>query len=269
MDCGSQVEGHKRCKKRWCPRCAPVIAAERNMRLQGAVEKMRWPLFLTLTQRNTATITPALMRQMRRNFGKLRHRKWWKKNVKGGVATIEITNIGNGWHPHLHAVIDCRWLSVKTTEPQDWSPKGDWKARCELAASEVGAVWAKLCGQELASIKIKRANKHTILKEVVKYALKGSDVADMKGKVGEMIRAMEGTRLMTTFGTVYRVSPEERRLLRNKERSTRLKCDIESGAVTSECPHFNCCPDELMDNPRIHPVMSRESVEREFRERKL
>ena len=120
--CGNRKIGRTRCKKKWCPCCAPRIAYEKNLRLGAAVERFKWPLFLTLTMKNVDDLSFGAVRDLRRSFGKMRHQKWWKKNVKGGVAAIEVTNIGNGWHPHLHAVIDCRFLSVKEREPYpDWS----------------------------------------------------------------------------------------------------------------------------------------------------
>lgn len=197
--------GHRKCKKKWCPSCAPALAMKKNLRIQAAVERFRWPLFVTLTMKNVDDLSFGAVRDLRRAFGKMRHRKWWKKAVKGGVACIEVTNKGKGWHPHLHAVVDSRFLSVTVKEPNPCWARKCKKEAFDAAAKELGEAWAKLLGQELASIYIKRANSKTILKEVVKYAVKGSDLVACQGKLGNLVRAIEGTRLLTTFGTVYRL----------------------------------------------------------------
>lgn len=201
--CGTQAIGHTRCKKRWCPICQPWLASARNRKLKFAVEQMRWPLFITLTMKNVDDMTPAAIRTLRRSFGKLRHRKLWKGKVKGGIACMEVTNIGNGWHPHLHAVVDCRWLSAGPKEPPQFWTRKDKAARFQEATASVEKVWAKILKQPSASIKIKRCDRTGILKEVIKYSIKGSDLCECKGKVGSLIRAIEHTRLMTSFGTCF------------------------------------------------------------------
>jgi hypothetical protein len=233
LSCGKHHEGTDRCKKRWCPRCCVGLAARRNEKMKPIVERFQWPLFITLTMKNTEDLSMRGIKHLRRAFGKLRHRRFWKENVRGGLATIEVTNIGNGWHPHLHAVIDCEWLAITTRKPQRGSGKQVWKERCQEAAAELERNWAKCLGQETASVKVKRCSGSSILKEVIKYAIKGSDLLECKEKIGPLIRAMEGTRLMTTFGTVYKpmeVSTDE----------------IEDGKPK----FFNCCI-----YPEIRPTM--------------
>jgi Replication protein len=200
LSCGEDVMGHQRCKRKWCPRCAPAIAAERNHRLAAAVETFQWPLFLTLTMRNVDDLSLGAIRTLRRSFGKMRHTKWWKARVRAGCACIEITNEGKGWHPHLHAVLDCEFLSVTLKSPHRFWSRAQKAKHFKEAASELGAKWAKYLGQPVASIRIKRAFKATILKEVVKYSVKGSDLIECQGRIGGAIRALEGTRLLTTFG---------------------------------------------------------------------
>src|SRR5204862_1110655 len=116
---GYRHKAEKRCKKKWCPVCVRGIATKRSIKFSRAAALMRWPMHLTLTVRNVADDDDHdFVRRLRRNFGKLRHRKIWKNNVTGGVAGIEVTNKGKGWHPHLHALIDCRWLAIDTPAPQ-------------------------------------------------------------------------------------------------------------------------------------------------------
>lgn len=198
------------CKLKWCPVCVRKIAAERSIKYQAAVEAMEWPLFVTLTMPNTADLTGNPIRQMRQAFGKLRQHKLWKRNVRGGVAAIEITNIGNGWHPHLHTVIDCRWLAHKTPRPQKSDSKKMVREKCLAASDELGLAWARAlqiksfnpdwCG---VVFKVKRCDAETIGREVLKYSVKGSDLVDCKEDVGELIELMKLTRLVTSFGSLF------------------------------------------------------------------
>jgi hypothetical protein len=162
---------------------------------------MKWPLFVTLTMPNTSD--PEGVRHLRQAFGKLRHRKLWTSRTTGGVASIEVTNTGQGWHPHLHAVIDCEWLAHKTPPPE-WNRGADHVAeRCRAAQEELSAVWRKCLGEPQAIVWVKRCNSATITEEVVKYSVKGSDLVTSPDPIGEIIRVLERTRLITTFGNFF------------------------------------------------------------------
>lgn len=209
-NCGRNVMGRTKCRRKWCPCCAPGIAGDRNRRMRAAVERFKWPLFITLTVRNVDDLNHGAVRKLRRCFGKLRMQKWWKSSVTGGIACIEVTNIGNGWHPHLHAVLDARWLSDNVLEPRpDWSRQEKRKA-FQQATTSIETRWAKLVGQDSVSIKVKRCSSSTITKEVVKYSVKGTDLATCPDHIGPLIRALDTCRLMTTFGKAYRLGKIKR-----------------------------------------------------------
>jgi hypothetical protein len=186
------------------------IAARRSLKYQKAVEAMEWPLFVTLTMPNVASLADHPLRRLRRAFGKLRHTKLWKRNVRGGVAAIEITNQGHGWHPHLHTVIDCRWLAWKTPRPQRGDTKAMEKEKCLAASDELGLAWARALKVESFNpdwcgvvFKVKRCKAETIGQEVLKYSVKGSDLVECDGDVAELIAQMKATRLVTSFGTLF------------------------------------------------------------------
>jgi hypothetical protein len=246
-NCGDRKMGHQRCKKRWCPLCSAMIAADRNRRLKVIVQTFQWPLFITLTRVNTEDLTPASMRDLRRSFGKLRKQKFWAENVKGGIAAFEVTNIGHGWHPHLHAVIDCKWLSVKTPAPRRHEPKNIVQAKFRSAAKELEQAWAKLLGQQMAAIKIKRCSAETITREVIKYTVKGSDLIESKGSPGDLIRAIEGTRLLTTFGSAH---GQVRRLLGDEEKNELTPKEekiIQTKSEAACCNRACCIPESIFD----------------------
>jgi hypothetical protein len=203
IGCGAKRMGFQRCKRKWCPYCAKVLAAKRSGELELITRHFQWPLFVTLTMRNQSDLSSDAVRTLRRAFGKLRHKKLWSQHVAAGIACIEVTNIGNGWHPHLHAVLDCQFLAHKTPLPQRGDTVERKKELFQQAAIELESAWAKCLKQETASVKIKRCNASTIAKEVVKYAVKGSDLIDSQDPIGEIIRCIERTRLLTTFGAAH------------------------------------------------------------------
>lgn len=174
--------------------------------MKSALLRFEFPLFVTLTMANSDN--PDSVRILRRAFGKLRNRRLWKDKVLGGVAAIEVTNKGNGWHPHLHALVDCRWLAIKTPEPPRNIPKEDKKIYYEYAAKELSMTWASILGQDTAIVLATRARGAATIKEVLKYSVKGSELLDSPDRISEMIRMLEMTRLITTFGSIYGMSKE-------------------------------------------------------------
>lgn len=204
--CGHRHATETRCKNKWCPSCVQSLAAERSKRINFAVSRFKWPLFITLTMGNVDDLEADPVRQLRRAFGKLRARKFWKETVRGGVASIEVTNIGNGWHPHLHAVIDCQWLSILTTAPRRHNSAAEIEHKIKAAGGELQEAWRQCLKQGPDPvIKVKRASAG-ITTEVVKYSIKGTDLVSSPDPIGPLIRCLQLTRLLTTFGSCYRLA---------------------------------------------------------------
>jgi hypothetical protein len=175
---------------------------------------MAWPLFLTLTLPNLKTISVADVKKVRRAFRKMRQRSWWSKSVVGGIASVEVTNIGNGWHLHVHAVIDCKWLSVTVPPPKPFETRDAMKRRFTLASTEVGTAWAKALGLKRATVKVKRAygrssrpehmgKSETIAVEVLKYSVKSADLINCAEPIGDLLRMMGAARLVSSWGSCY------------------------------------------------------------------
>jgi len=224
-NCGDNKRILTSCKKKWCPACQRAIAAKRAARMRGAVKAMEYPLFVTLTMSNSDD--PDSVRHLRRSFGKLRNRRLWKETVKGGVAAIEVTNKGKGWHPHLHALVDCRWLAIKTPEPRKNMKKTDKIQYYQSARRELSDTWAHILGQSEAIVLAKRANGVEVVKEILKYSVKGSELLDSVDNIAPMLRVLEMTRLITTFGSLYGRTKELDEI-ENKESCPCGKCG-ESG----------------------------------------
>jgi len=199
--CGEEREGHTACRKRWCPACSWQIQRRRIDRFKGAVELMEWPAFLTLTQANSPD--PETIRELRKAWGKMRRRKMFEGQIKGGVAAIEVTNEGEGWHPHLHAIIDCEWLAVHTPAPSRRDSHDVFVQKCEHAQAELSSVWASVVKQDTAICWIERMRNLDKLRYSLKYAVKGSNLISSPDPIGPLLRCLEKTRCISAFGNLH------------------------------------------------------------------
>ena len=207
-NCGGihTVETHCRC--RWCPACAPLVSAERAARWGAAIEALQWPLFVTLTIPNSED--PETLRHLRKKWGQFRRRKIIKERVAGGVATFEVTNKGNGWHPHIHAVMDCRWLAIHTPEPRATDSAEVIAEKCRRAQEELTAQWSHMLGVPWSSVWVRRVHGSGVIQEVLKYACKGSELVESPDAIAPMLRVLKQTRTLSGWGSLHPLpSPDE------------------------------------------------------------
>lgn len=150
------------------------------------------PYLVTLTVRNGVDLGERyehLSESFRRLMARRREPRTLSalREVSGGVGSVEFTNIGNGWHPHIHLVV----LAVEP--PNQTDLRGEWESitrdsfMCDVRPIEnpIGG----FC-------------------EVFKYAVKFSDLApaDNWHAFGVLARR----RLLTSFGCFRGVEiPEE------------------------------------------------------------
>lgn len=201
--CGDSRPALKQCTKRWCPVCARRIAAKRVDAYQAVIDKMRWPLLVTLTMPHTRETSDASdVRLLRRSLSKLRRLRWWRRSVMGGVTAIEVTCGKQGWHPHAHMLIDCRWLSVTAPEPPRGCGAATAKRYFKSARDEVGEQW-RLCLQtdKRVQVQVSRARPEAA-REVLKYATKAADLVETELPIAPLIRILQVSRLISAFGSV-------------------------------------------------------------------
>ncbi len=103
------------CRSRLCEYCARIRTLHVAHQIAAAIRLMARPRHLVLTVKSEDTDLDKQIRQLRKWFRKLRATAWWKKNVIGGIYTIEATiNERTGlWHPHIHCVFDGQYLPFK------------------------------------------------------------------------------------------------------------------------------------------------------------
>lgn len=204
--CGETKTTEERCKQRWCPVCAIAISVKRIARFNSAAARCQWPLMVTLTTTNTSDAQEAVSKIVKA-FTKFRRQKFWNRTVKGGVASFECTNRGNGWHPHLHVLCDCRWLALATPEPKRRESIERQRDKLRSAQRELSQEWAACLDQETSIVHARRAFG-PMLKEALKYNLKPSELAECEEPIGPLLWALKGKRLVIPFGSFYDLGEE-------------------------------------------------------------
>jgi hypothetical protein len=179
--CRKQSKFYNRCELFFCPVCAPRLSRERKESIEWWTKQISQPKHVVLTVRNTLDLTKPYVQFLKTQLAKLRRSKVFNA-VQGGFYSMEVTNEGNGWHVHFHLLCDGKWIS----------------------ASELAIVWGKLVGQDFAIVKVKDARGQDYLREVTKYAVKGSELAKWDGlTISNFIEAFDGVRFFGVFGSLY------------------------------------------------------------------
>jgi len=171
-----------RCRDRWCRVCgterARHIAANLVDHLAGRTVR-----FLTLTIKTDELTLAQAVNKLYRSFAKLRLTRLWKRRVVGGAATCEIKRTSNGsrWHPHLHILVEGKYI------PQD----------------DLRRAWFKITGDSYI-LHIMPVPDHTqAAGYLTKYLSKPVPAQIVRNVdwLQEAIVALNGRRMVTTFGS--------------------------------------------------------------------
>jgi hypothetical protein len=139
---------------------------------------------LTLTLLSSDDPLPNQVKRIKEAFRRLRAGAVWKQCVKGGYWVLELTynSETHQWHPHIHAVIDCKYL------PIDW----------------VRERWHKITGDSMVVhiTKIDAARSTYI----AKYIGKGHNSIDDSQRLWAYYEAQHRQRDVQSFGRVPPIS---------------------------------------------------------------
>jgi len=221
VTCGTYLVRPVSCRVRGCPDCERARAARVIAGYTRAALAMRYPAIVTVTVRNVPAELDALagaLDALREGFAKLQRRaifrggrcKTWKSRhqpawtahgnrapwpghhpVAGGLSSIEITYNAetDTLHPHLHALIDCRWIDQ----------------------AELSDAWRQLTGSYVVDIRRVKGRTpdelHAAMREVLKYVAKPSGhLVDPEhpGRFAAVALALRGRRLVAAFGSMHR-----------------------------------------------------------------
>ena len=185
-DCGSVRKFPNRCDLFCCPECAHALSVERVRQIQWWTNLISQPKHVTLTVKNIPVLTSGHVQEFRSWFTKLRRRKF-ASNWVGGFYRMEVTNEGHGWHLHLHALVDAKWIDK----------------------AELSRQWAQITNQQGMIVDVRDCRGTEYLHEVTKYVAKGSQVAAWEpDKIAMYIRAFQGIRTFGVFGKLYSMRTE-------------------------------------------------------------
>ncbi len=169
------------CHDRFCRPCSAfrgrVIANNIADHLEG-----RQYRFLTLTIKTTDLGLKECVDKLHRCFAALRRTKLWMSKVVGGCSVVEVKpkDGGSGWHPHIHGIIEGRFLPLKPLRK----------------------LWMGITGDSfIVDIRLGHGAKEAS-RYISKYITKpfDTDTTRTPARLREAIRALHGRRLVATFG---------------------------------------------------------------------
>lgn len=184
LNCGEAFYIPDSCRSRVCPLCSFKESRKRGEWIVRMLGAMAFPKMLTLTIRRTKRDPSEVIDYLRQCWNELRADKCFSK-VKGGAYQIELKWRGDGWHIHIHAILDCPFL------PRQW----------------IYTAWKRITGQEHVDIDIKAATTDAEKFYVAKYAAKSADYEGDVPQVVAWYNATKGKRLFAGFGEWYNKEP--------------------------------------------------------------
>lgn len=173
-----------RCRDRICPLCAAARSGQVTDRIMRATREADALRFLTITIASTDAPLRDQLDRLTDRYRALRKTDAWKRHVRGGIATIEVTlNRSTGrWHPHLHVLIDGIY----------WDQKS------------IAATWQSVTGDScVVDIRAVRGRGNAA-KYVAKYAAKPGDIATWPtANINEYAAAIHRRRMLIATGTMH------------------------------------------------------------------
>jgi len=168
------------CHDRFCMPCARersrIVATNVVAYLDRAPVR-----FATLTLRHSTAPLRDQLSHLIASFRRLRQSVIWRRHVTGGLACLEITRGSDDcWHPHLHVLMQGRYLSH----------------------SELRSAWFAATGTStIVDIRMARGDAE-VVKYVTKYASKPYDgeITRRPDLLDELITAMYQVKTLITFG---------------------------------------------------------------------
>lgn len=175
-----------RCRHRLCPLCSSCRQRLASSRLTQALQQAASARLITLTIQHSNDPLDHQIKRLGDSFRKLRKHKEFKKHVRGGAFTLEVTyNVSRGeWHPHLHVIAEGEYF-----------PHG-----------RLSAAWLAVTGDSQI-VDIRPIHDRAIAaKYLTKYAVKPTAIeAWPPYAICEFTETMHGKRAIATFGTWRRI----------------------------------------------------------------
>lgn len=206
-----------RCERFYCPECQPTLSRDRERSVGWWAREMRQPKHVVLTLTNEEELTKEYVKWAKECFSRLRRRKF-ARNWTGGFYNWEVTKekagsyknghvLAGGWHLHCHALVEARWIDDR----------------------QLSEEWSKVTGGRGRIVRVLDARRVDYLKEVTKYAVKGSQLAAWTGaEIASFVDAFTGVRTFGVFGELYGKRTEFKEWLEQLQQNKhKCKCGCE------------------------------------------
>jgi len=180
-DCAKVRKFPNRCDLFYCPECAAHLQNERSRQVEWWTVRCPQPKHVVLTIRNIPDLSPGHVDELRDMFSRLRRRKF-ARNWKGGFYTIQITYSAKGWHLHIHALVNARWIDEDKL-------KEEWRS----ITNGLGYI-----------VRVKDCREKSYLREITRYVVHGSQLAAWQPAVLKtFVKAFKHKRTFGVFGELY------------------------------------------------------------------
>jgi hypothetical protein len=178
--CGNRWWVPNKCRTRVCPLCSWEVTKDRVKYLNAMTRHMKHPKMITLTMPRWTRDPHEGIKHLRNSWAKLRKTRVFK-TVRGGAYQIELKQKEDGWHIHMHALLDAPYIAQQVLFTQ----------------------WSRITGIEVPQIDIRSASDPKAREYVVKYASKGAAFDTAHTSIVDWYLATKGERLFATFGLWY------------------------------------------------------------------
>lgn len=170
------------CHDRFCRPCAAFRGRVIANNVAAFLDRREYR-FVTFTIKTTDLTLKEGVDKLYRSFAAIRRSKLWTERVRGGCAVCEVKPKagGAGWHPHLHCIVEGKYLPLKPLRK----------------------LWMKITGDSFIVDVVYGRSADDAARYVAKYIAKPFDDGTTRAphRLLEAIVALHGRRLLTTFGT--------------------------------------------------------------------
>ena len=179
--CGTVKKFPNRCDLFCCAECQPRKSNDRRKAVEWWTRQINQPKHVVLTVVNLADMTSFHVNEVKKWFRALRRSKF-ARNWTGGFWNLEVTNEGRGWHIHIHALIDAKWIDAR----------------------ELSEAWQRHTNGLGRIVKVLDCRNKSYLKEVTKYAVKGPQLAAWSPEqIKTFVLTFDHVKTFGVFGNLY------------------------------------------------------------------
>lgn len=113
--CGQFIRVPVYCKDRFCEVCGPGRRFRVQEKIKYLINRAQNPpgyflAMITVSLPNSLHLGEGI-RNLQKSFRRLRSTKLWKSSIRGGLYVIEIKGSAGNWHPHIHAIVEQKYIS--------------------------------------------------------------------------------------------------------------------------------------------------------------